>query len=88
MAMEVAPTYDKIVHLWWAYYWRFFGLGFLFNVVFAIVYVTMDQVLGIKMQEIAIKAAVIVIGTVCSQWVFHRLLTRGFGRFRLVLIEN
>ncbi|HTK84225.1 MAG TPA: hypothetical protein VL625_03990 [Patescibacteria group bacterium] len=88
MAVEVAPTYDKIVQLWWAYYWRFFGLGFLIELVLSVIYLTMDQVLGIKTQHYMISIAVIIIGTVVSQWVFHRLLTKGFGRYRLVLIEK
>ncbi len=88
MAVEVAPTYDKIVQLWWAYYWRFFGLGFLIEIVLSVIYITMDQVLGIKTSHLMITGAVIIIGTVVSQWVFHRLLTKGFGRYRLVLIEK
>ncbi len=88
MAVEVAPTYDKIVQVWWAYYWRFFGLGFLIELPLGVLYVTMDQVLGIRPSQLMINGAVIIIGTVVSQWVFHRLLTKGFGRYRLVLIEK
>ena len=89
MPIEVMPTYENVLRVWWAYSWRWAGLGL---VAFAVIFVLHLLAIAVKLDVVTLKKAEPVlsflISVLASQWVIRRLLTKGFGRFRLALVEK
>jgi len=90
MPIEVMPTYDNVLRVWWAYSWRWGAAGAV--VAFAVMFAVQFLAIAAKMDIETVKKAEPVLGFIisvlASQWVIRRLLTKGFGRFRLALVEK
>ena len=90
MPLEIPVTYEKVVRVWWAYIWRFLLLGGITNMVVVFPFQLMAHSIGLapKMRDVGKMGIGLVISIVAAQWVIHWLLTKGFGRYRLALIEK
>ena len=89
MPIEVMPTYDNVLRVWWAYSWRWVAAGAVaFAVMFAVQFLAIAAKIDIETIKKVEPALSFLISVLASQWVIRRLLTRGFGRFRLALVEK
>jgi hypothetical protein len=89
MSIEVTPTYENVLRVWWAYSWRWVAVGAVaFAVMFGLLFLCHLAKLDTEIITKAEPAISFAISVLASQWVIRRLLTKGFGRFRLAMVEK
>ncbi len=89
MPIEVVPTYENVLRVWWAYSWRWVALGIVaFAVMFGFQFLAIAAKMDVETIKKVEQAISFLISVLASQWVIHRILTKGFGRFRLALVEK
>jgi len=89
---EVEATFGKAAKAWWALTWRAVLLALLSAFLVGVVFGIFETVLNVDTHSGGIVAingtAGAVVGVYVSIWVMRRLMTKGFGRFRLALVEK
>ena len=95
---EVEPTYFNALRLWWAWFWR---QGLVLVPMFLVLVVSMTLILvvigksmGLGKEEISAIAGPmgfllgLGVGMFAQLYIIRRLMTKGFGRFRIAIVEK
>jgi hypothetical protein len=91
MPVEVAATYDSVAKVWWAYSWRWLALGAVAFLLICFPLMFLSNLLHFNHEATGnlMTAITFLISFLAApQWVFHRLLTKGFGSYRIALVEK
>jgi preprotein translocase subunit SecF len=80
-------TYGLAARLWWALMWRSVLFSFAAGVVIGIIMGVLGAILGIKLIGLNMVLG-LVAGVVASIWVAQRLLNKGFGPYRLIIMKR
>lgn len=90
MNHDVEPTIGIGLKLWWAFTWR----GAFFGVLGAIAIGVVLGIVGalIKLDPVIVAMASGIIGLVYGiymmAWAVRRVMIKGFGRYRLTVVEQ
>ena len=91
MPMEIVPTYGNVLRVWWAYSWRWLAFGVCAAALCGFLFAAIVQMAGLNadMSEKAGMAVTFIISLLAApHWAIRRLLTKGFGHYRLALVEK
>jgi ABC-type uncharacterized transport system permease subunit len=86
---ELEPTMKLAFKAWWAFAWRSMlaaivagaALGALFGLVFAM--------LKLNIGTSPIPGLMgMALGAYLSVWIFQRLMIKGFGNYKIVIVEK
>ena len=87
---EEIPSMFLALKVWWAFTWRVTLVGILIGVLLSFISEFIRTVtLGpnlITAFVFFLLAFIFVIGS--QTWVFNRLMTKGFGKYRLVVVNK
>jgi hypothetical protein len=96
VSYEAEPTYQTALKLWWAMVWRFVPVIVICIVVASIAIGVVSAMIGVatgmEKEQVQNMGAVagffvgLVLNVLVSIWLIRRLMTKGFGRFRLAVM--
>lgn len=88
------PTMKLALQVWWAFLWRsllaalFAGIviGVLLGIIMGIVAIAT----GLNMETLKAVSTLLggILGLYVSVWILHRMMTVGFGKYRLVVTKK
>lgn len=88
---ELESTMGLACRVWWAFTWRSVLLGLVCGALAGLVMGLITDILDFGKSptlSMASSAAGLALGVCASIWVMRRLMVKGFGRFRLVVVEK
>lgn len=95
---EVEPTYLMALRFWWAWLWRqglvLIPTLFLLIAATTLILVIVGKAAGMSQEEVSAIAGpmgfVLGLGVGCfaQLYIIRRLMTKGFGRFRIAIVEK
>jgi len=90
MQNEVEPTLGLGLKLWWASFWRIMPLVLIGSFVVGFIIGILGLILGVDNKALNIVAGIAggVFGIYVSAFIFRRLMVKGFGRYRLAVVEK
>ena len=90
MNYEVEPTIGMGLKLWWAFTWRGAFFGILGAVLIGVVLGVVGAVIKLDPLVVGIASGVtgLIYGIYMMAWAVRRLMIKGFGRYRLVVVEK
>lgn len=88
MRNEVEANYSTALKLWWALIWRTVPLAMAGAFVIGLVLGIIVGVTGLGLSPIVSGVFGLVWGAFASVWVIKRLMTKGFGNYRLAILEK
>lgn len=93
MNMKVDPqevTWEMTITFWWAQMWRSIPLIVLASILAGALYHFITEALNVD-PTVKIWMGVglgFYVGLLMTLWVVRRLLTKGFGKYRLFMVEK
>ncbi len=76
----------------WALMWRSMPLAFIAGIVIGAVIGATAAIIGVDIQsqgfKITTQLAGVAVGFAASVWIMRRLMTKGFGRYKLLVVEQ
>ena len=85
--MEVAPDMKTALKIWWALTWRALLLTILVGFASGFILAVIFKIAGVAEEDAKDIIALInlPLGIYLGVKVLHRMMTHGFGRYRLVI---
>lgn len=90
MQHEVEPTLGLGLRLWWASFWRIMPIVIIGSFVIGFIIGVLGYVIGVDTKILNTFAGIMggVFGIYISAIIFKRLMVKGFGRYRLAVVEK
>ncbi|MCD8498095.1 MAG: hypothetical protein LRZ85_08490 [Alphaproteobacteria bacterium] len=82
----VEPTMMLALKVWWAWLWRVMPLAFIAGFLIGLAWGFIGLATGAPAAIGALLGA--LVGFYISIYIFYRLMTKGFGPYRLVVTEK
>ena len=88
MRGEIEVTYSLAFKVWWAIMWRTLPLALLAGVALGFVFGIASAVTGLMLPQYVHAMIGLCGGMAVCLWVLKRLMTNGFGKYRLAVLEE
>lgn len=88
MRGELEATYPLALKVWWAIVWRTISLGVLAGLALGFVFGIASAVTGLMLPQYVHAIIGLFGGMAACLWVLKRLMTKGFGNYRLAVLEE
>lgn len=90
MQREIQPSLLLALKVWWSWCWRVMPLALIGSFVAGFIVILIDYLIGIDQKTGTTISAVLggAIGLYLSVYIFYRLMVKGFGKYRLAVLEK
>lgn len=87
---EVEPTYRHVFQLWWAMLWRIIPLVMIGSFVLGFITAFISHIMDMDKNSMQTVSALVggAWGLYVTLWVLRRLIIKGFGKYRLSIVEK
>ena len=82
------PTIKLSFQVWWAWLWRVLPLTFFLGFLIGFTIGMAAQIFGFPVPTLLVSLLGLPVGIVVSVKMMQRLMTKGFGKYRLVVVKK
>ena len=87
---EIQSDFKTGLLIWWQHQWRFFIFGVLPTTLLGMAMGKLGEMNNIAPEAVGIVVFMVnfILGIIASSLVYAYLIKKGFGRFRLAMVEK
>ena len=88
--IEMSPSWGLGLKVWWAWFWRTMILVFVLSIIIGIIVGVIGALIGLAQATISFSGGLfgLAIGLYLGPAILKRLMTKGFGRYRLAVMRK
>lgn len=86
----VKPDWKLAFRVWWAFCWRALSFSIIFGFIAGLIVGIVGVAIGLEQDDASRHGSYLggVTGIVVSCWVIKRMMTKGFGKYCLVVAHK